>query len=136
MEWVKALRNKGMDWFYVQNMDERVASAVRHMTMLPTDGTLSIHQLARDLNISEKHLTMLFLDEFGMAPKEYWMKLRLRVALDELRNRVESTEKVAARFGYSRQWFHSWIKRETGKTPAEIRAERDMEQPHALGILG
>ncbi len=121
--WEPVQRKHGMGWYYAKNMDEKVAEAILYMKEQPMDKEIRITKIAYSLGISVGHLIYLFQQQFGMPPKAYRMRLKLQRALVELQTTSDEIKEIAHRFGCTPTWFGIWIKRETGKTPLQLRRE-------------
>lgn len=87
---------------------------------------LSIAALAKSVNMSETYFRRQFRSATGMSPKEYVSDLRLRLALELLRSGYYSVAEVSQRCGFSSAYYFSaYMKRETGKSPHELRFHTD-----------
>ncbi len=124
MTWEEEMRKQGMGWSEVKNVDEKVVSAVRYLEELSMEHPVDVAGMARSIGISTRHLGRLFHREYGMGPKAYRMKLKLRQAVEQLQSTRDEIKEVASRMGCDPTWFGVWIKKETGKTPSQVRGER------------
>jgi AraC-like DNA-binding protein len=120
-EWEKECRRHHIVWSYANKMDEKLIHAIRHMEEISPYQSIRIDRIARSLGISTVHLIRLFQQHYGTSPKAYFMKIRLRQAIQEIQTTADEFKVIASRFGYSPAWFGVWIKQETGKTPSELR---------------
>jgi AraC-like DNA-binding protein len=121
--WETVQRQYDMGWYHAKNLDEKVAATIRYMEALPLDQEIRVTKIARSLGISVGHLIYLFQQQLGMPPKAYRMKQKLQRALVELQTTPDEIKEIAHRFGCTPTWFGIWIKRETGKTPLQLRRE-------------
>ena len=82
----------------------------------------SAPDLAQMLGVSTRQLDRILLDQFGMNFREKLNQTKLNYAIELLSNRTLSIEQVACILGYSSPTaFGAFIKRETGKTPSQLR---------------
>ncbi len=123
MTMLEEWRKQGMGMYLAENADERIIRAKWLLDQHPQDEPISVKELAHSIGFSVKHFTMLFLRQYGMAPKQYWMQLKLKTALHELRSTGDTIEQIATRLGWGVSWLHLWVKKETGLTPAQIRRQ-------------
>ncbi len=121
--WEEVSSSHGMEWSHVQQVDEKLFNAVRHLETLPIHQKVNVSSMARSLGFSTNHFIHLFRQEYEHTPKAYHMRLRLRQALQLLQTTRSEIKEIANRMGCSHAWFCIWIKRETGKTPSQIRNE-------------
>jgi AraC-like DNA-binding protein len=122
--WTREMNQNHHGWIYSKNMDDRVARAITYMESSTPDTPVRVDDMARSLGVCPRQLTRLFQQQYGMAPKTYWMKHKLQLAVRELQSTRDEIKGIATRFGYNRIWFTAWIKKETGKTPSELRSRR------------
>jgi AraC-like DNA-binding protein len=108
----------------VQDTEERMVLAKRYLDQQSLDAPLNIQHIAKETGCSVRHLTRMFIKEFQTTPQQYWMQRKLQIALDELRNTEDSLEQIANKLGWSRVWLHQQVKKQTGKSPSEIREDQ------------
>jgi len=102
-----------------------IASLARHVHR--SGGRLSVTRMAELAGLSRQHLTRLFLNHIGVAPKLYARLARFRASLRDLDDRtaVESWSGFAARLGYADQSHLIADLREfSGYTPRELTSGR------------
>lgn len=85
-------------------------------------GNGSMEELAKELNMSVRQTGRIVQQTYGKGFREKLNECRLVVAVDLLRNTTRSIAEISEILGYGEPAnFSSFIKRQTGKTPAEIR---------------
>lgn len=86
------------------------------------DNTIDIRDTARQLGVSENHLTRLFRKQFGLTPIHYITGLRISKAVELLGRPDASILEVADITGFkSISNFYRCFKARTGITPKEYR---------------
>ncbi len=83
---------------------------------------IEVRNLARVAGMSERTLSRRFKAAFGIGPAEYVMELRVRHAVELLKNRSMKLAAIAAESGFCDS-SHLWkaMKKKTNRTPSEIR---------------
>lgn len=88
-------------------------------------GRISCGRLAALLEISERHLRRVFVDEFGISPKAYAQRIRLTAAIVRAESTTDGWADIALAAGYSDQ---SHLIRDCrmlmGKSPNALVEER------------
>jgi AraC-like DNA-binding protein/mannose-6-phosphate isomerase-like protein (cupin superfamily) len=85
--------------------------------------------LAHLLNVSRRQLDRILIASYGKSFREMLLEARLEVALDLLRTGDRSTAEIAELLGYgSPANFSTFIKQQTGRTPAELRRKADSKE--------
>lgn len=80
--------------------------------------------LARELNVSQRQLHRIMKKAYGMNYREKLKQIRMEIATDFLVNTDKSIGQIAELLGYSTSAnFSAFVKRESGKTPSQIRKE-------------
>lgn len=83
------------------------------------EGSLSINELAKTLNISLSSLKRLFKKHTGTSVYKYYLTLKIRTATTMLRSGMTVSE-VANKLSFSSPaYFSATYKREAGKNPSE-----------------
>jgi AraC-like DNA-binding protein len=91
--------------------------ARRHVT-----DRLTPAQLAADLQLSEDYFTRLFRASFGLAPRTWLVRDRIRMAADQLADTSLSIKRVARLFGYESTYlFSRQFKQVMGVTARDYR---------------
>ena len=85
-------------------------------------GNSSMEMLAKELNMSLRQTGRILQKTYGKSFREKMNECRLAVAMDLLKNTAKSMTEISELLGYGEPAnFSSFIKRQTGKTPAQIR---------------
>ena len=83
---------------------------------------LSISSLAKLCNISEVYLRRLFIDKFGVSPKEYIIETRMNHAKNLIKSGMFSVSETARLCGYSEEChFSREFKKRTGQSPVNYK---------------
>ena len=99
----------------------KIASAVA-MLRDSLDSFPGANTLARACHLSVRQLQRLFSATFGMSPRAYWIKTRVRAACERLRGNRESLVEIAASLGFTDQSsFTRQFRKHTGLTPNAYR---------------
>ena len=109
--------------------DRRVVNAVGLMRQKTFEAG-SIADLARSIGTSERELNRLFRQHLGVAPLQYWRRMRLNSAKWMLLNSSRSVAQIAYECGFadSSHLIH-WFQREFQTTPSKLR-----KQQASLGV--
>ena len=87
-----------------------------------TDETLSLNQVAREVNISANYLSAVFSQETGETFTEYVTGRRMDLAKNLLRTTDKRSGEVAAAVGYKDPHYFSFLFKKTqGCTPRDYR---------------
>lgn len=87
-------------------------------------GNSDMEVLAKKLNMSVRQTGRVLQQTYGKGFREKMNECRLAVAVDLLRNTAKSMAEISEILGYSDPAnFSSFVKRQTGKSPARIRKE-------------
>ena len=82
-------------------------------------------QMAEDLYVSPRQLQRIIRKNYGMSYRQKLAETRLQIAIDLLHNSDMSINQISEILGYSCSAnFSAFLKRETGKTPSQVRKER------------
>jgi len=87
-------------------------------------GNSDMGMLAGELHMSVRQTGRLLQKTYGKGFREKMNECRLAVALDLIKNTAKSMSEISETLGYGGPTnFSAFIKRQTGKTPAQIRKE-------------
>jgi AraC family transcriptional regulator, arabinose operon regulatory protein len=82
---------------------------------------LKIEDLAKNVNLSESHLSRLFKNKTGSSPIDYFISLRMQEAIRLLTNKSLRIKEVAFRLGYNDQYYFTRIfTKYIGTSPASF----------------
>jgi AraC-like DNA-binding protein len=83
---------------------------------------ISLHDVAKTVDISGRHLTRLFSDEIGMTVQDYITILKINKAKELLRIVDRNITQVAFELGFSSSdYFSSFFKKHEGLSPREFK---------------
>ncbi len=103
----------------MQKETKRALNASRRL-LLDTEKTEG--QIAKILYVSETYLRQLYLQKFGMPPKRYIRRVKLKKAKTLLRTTSKSVSEIAYDMGYiNASKFTEAFKTAHGITPSEYR---------------
>ncbi len=101
----------------------RISTAVDYMNDHRL-ADINLEQISRACGLSRFHFIRVFKELYGYPPTSYLAKLKLRKAIDLIRNNQEELSVIALRLGFSElSAFSRFIKRETGKAPSSFRIQ-------------
>lgn len=107
--------------FPTQRRAERVVDQVREA--VAADPRLRLADLARAVEVSPYHLSRLFHRSSGVTISQLRSRLKVRLALDRLADGQRDLAALATEAGFADQaHLTRTIRRETGRTPAQLRA--------------
>jgi AraC-like DNA-binding protein len=102
------------------------AEALKSLIAATPAANAPLRDLARALDASPFHLCRIFRASTGMSITAYRHSLRLRLALELLRDTAADVTDVALRLGYSsHSHFTAAFRRHFGITPSRFRDSRD-----------
>ena len=87
------------------------------------DKELSLHTLAKMVNMSTYHFARTFKATLGLAPHQYIMKVRIQRAKELLQQTTLPVGVVALEVGYSNSHFIQIFKRQVGCSPSHYRSQ-------------
>ncbi|MBN1555163.1 MAG: helix-turn-helix domain-containing protein [Phycisphaerae bacterium] len=83
---------------------------------------LLLERIAESVRWSLSHFKARFRREVGESPAQYYLRLRVRGAVDAIRRNDTPLVQIALDFGFnSSQYLANCVKRITGKTPSSYR---------------
>lgn len=84
---------------------------------------ITIEELSQMAHLSNRHFIRLFIQNYGITPKQYIMQLRLRYACRQLEQSVKNISDIALESGFSdTNYFTSFFKSKMNKSPKEYRS--------------
>lgn len=96
--------------------------AIHYMKEYYSDTTLTLQKLAKMIHVSAPYLSNLFKLEKGFNFGDYLLELRMKKAMELLREESLKTYEISEQVGYSNpQYFSICFKKYTGHTPAEFK---------------
>ena len=97
-----------------------IAPAIQEINRSFTENELSISKLAALCGISEVYFRRLFLNAFGVSPKEYIIQKRIEYAKTLLSSEAFSVSEVAALCGYAEPChFSREFSKRVGMSPTQ-----------------
>lgn len=102
-----------------------LSPATEYMKEHFTDNSLTVVELATLCNMSEVYFRRLFLNAYGVSPKEYLIEKRLSYAKTLLLSGTLSVSEVALRCGYGEPChFSREFLRRVGTTPKDFSSRK------------
>lgn len=87
---------------------------------------LPLAQLAAVTHLSQRRLSELFRNSYGMTPLQYQLERRMQRAWTLLENENLSVQRVAERVGYNNlAAFSDRFRRHFGKSPRHFRSPKE-----------
>ena len=118
----RELQQQSMDRAYLQPQ----AAALQHILDQHITSTVSIHDLARQVHMSESHFSHQVKTLLGVPPQTYVRERRLARAQELLQSSSMTIEEIAIVLGYNEPTsFFRAFKRATGLTPGQFRQRVD-----------
>ena len=97
---------------------------IREYIHVHLNENISIPNLARIVDLSERHFRDLFRQQVGLSPKQYLQNLRILRAEKDLLDLSYSIKEISQRLGYSNQFHFNRAFREVhGKSPSAYRTQ-------------
>ena len=101
---------------------EKINAAVSYMKENYSDSGLSLNETAEQLHVSVPYLSRIFKEETGDNFQTFLQRIRIRKAIELLKDENNMIKNIAESCGYSSQhYFSTAFKKETGMSPAEYR---------------
>jgi two-component system, response regulator YesN len=101
-----------------------VDQAIKYIQENYQDSSLTLKKVADHIHVSTPYLSNLFKLEKGFNFGDYLLELRMKNAMEILREGEVKTYEVCERVGYSNpQYFSICFKKYTGYTPAEYKKQ-------------
>ena len=100
-------------------MDKRIARAI---DLIQQEPRLGIRELAKKCCLSESQFRHVFKQLFGMPPKQFQTKLKIQMAMNQLKAKNTSVLDISCECGFeSLSSFNRHFKNETGLSPLKWR---------------
>ncbi len=116
------MQNESQKDYMPDSHFDLIAPAVKKINSDFTDNDLSVSQLAQLCNISEAYFRRIFINKFGISPKEYIISMRINYAERLLRSGQFTVSAVASLCGYFEAcYFSRDFKRRIGISPSEFK---------------
>ena len=88
------------------------------------DESLSVEQVARQMNFSVPYLSRIFKAFMGLSPTKYIIERRMRKACAMLESKAFTVSEIAAAVGYNSPfYFSNEFKKRVGITPSQYHAQ-------------
>ncbi len=101
---------------------QRIAAAVDYINTNYATGQVRVSKLAELCSVSTRYFAELFLAFFGVAPKEYIIRMQLETAKNLLISSDTTIGEIAESCGFTDVYYFSKIfKKEVGETPTDFR---------------
>ena len=107
-----------------ENTTKRVIEeAKRYIQANFTNPDLSLEMICKELHMSTAYFSTIFKKETGQSYIGYLTELRLKLAMDLLKNTDKKTYVIAGEVGYPEQNYFSYVfKRKFGMSPTKFRS--------------
>lgn len=105
----------------ISNMHDSILEAVEYIHDHFTEEGLSVDYLAKMCGMSDTYFRKLFVKNFSVTPINYIKNLKINYAKELLLSGYYTIGEVSDKCGFNTiNYFSSFMKKETGKTPSEI----------------
>lgn len=117
-----------------KNRNEQLLEQVLQYIKRHFTEPLNIDDVARQFGFSARHLHTLFLSYVGMSPGQFILDMRIKNAMELLKQSDLKIEVIAEKSGFANQYyFNRRFKLYTGMPPGEYRAKHTAVQ-HNSGL--
>lgn len=95
---------------------------------------ISVDMVAEHVKRSSSYLGRIFKESKGMTVNDYLIQLRIKRAMELLKETSASVEEICREIGYANvSYFNKIFKARTGLTPGQFRHQQVVEQRYAHG---
>lgn len=106
--------------------EDKIGAAVDYIHEKYTSENISVEHLAKLCNISSAYLRKMFHQRFSQSPQAYINKLKIQYATELLKSGYYSVYEVSDMCKFQNiHYFSSFIKKETGFTPSQIKKQAE-----------
>jgi AraC-like DNA-binding protein len=128
--WFQLRVKTGASLSRLQAGDDRTLKAVRCLNEAPLDQRYPREALQAATQLSEVHLTRVFLRAYDLTPRKYWERRQLEFARLCLETSSIPVKEVAYRTGFrSVSHFVVWFRRHLNCAPGEFRSNAARVSP-------
>lgn len=107
-----------------------IQQAKQYLDRHYSNPTLSLHDVAAQVNMSPSHFSLVFSRETGETFKEYLTRLRIEKAKELLRTTTLKSFEISYQIGYSDPLYFSTVfKKSTGVSPRQFRQRARTTRP-------
>lgn len=124
---ILAMIEKDSADFTIFDKHKKLSEVVEYIGENFSNPTLSVGELASMCQMSETFFRKVFKENMGISPLKYINNLRLRSAVELLSSDYYSISEISEKTGFnSVYYFSTFIKKETGFSPNELRKYPDI----------
>lgn len=117
--WLETIQPHGHNLLHWERIEQ-----VKEYMLAHLNETMSVTELARIADLSERRFRDVFRQQTGLSPKQYLNNLRILHAEEYLLKMPYSIKEIAQRLGYTNQFHFNRAFREVhGKSPSAFRAQ-------------
>jgi len=114
--------------------DSRISKVMQALIKLSFKAPYNNKTLAKELGMSVGTLDRLFVNHFGITPRQYFDHRKLEEAICRV-CATDSIKEIAFELGFSSlQYFSGWFKRKTGVSPAHYRRDKSHHLRRTLSL--
>ena len=103
------------------NASSRLISLIEYIDS-NTEKNITVREMAKFMDMSEKYFSSYFRLNVGMTPKNYLVKCKMKYACELLKNKDNSIQDVGLKLGFADQYsFGKAFKNYYGEAPGKFR---------------